>query len=322
MREDLREQVEREFAERRARNEEMERSRREEIRIRYPDLFTLTKKREELIFGSLRGILNGQPAAEDLPARMERVSQQIRKTLLEHGYPENYLAPVRTCAVCGDTGYVGEPVRRMCECMKKAYQNRLREAIGLPADSMETFENYQEARFSDQPLPNRTYSQRQLNAVIRNACEKWADTWPAQQPRDLLLTGPSGTGKTWFLHAMAARLIERDCSVLLISAYAFLEIARDSYFERDGGLEELIETPVLMIDDLGSEPLMKNITVEQLFRLINERQLRNLATAVSTNLSIQELRERYTERIISRLTDPRTSNVLRLDGQDLRTGRG
>jgi len=322
MREDLLEQVNREFAERRARNEQTESERRREIRERHPDIASLAREREELIFSSLRGILDGKPSAADLPEQMERVSARIRLALRENGYPENYLAPVRDCPYCGDTGYVGEPVRQMCECMKKAYQTKLRTAIGLPGEGRETFEQYDETRFPAERMKDKTYSQRQLNAAVRGVCEQWADTWPNQQPRDLLLSGPSGTGKTWFLHAMAARLIERDCRVLLISAYAFLEIARDSYLERDGGLEELIETPVLMIDDLGSEPLMKNITVEQLFRLINERQVRNLATVISTNLSVQKLRERYTERTVSRITDPRTSNVLLLSGQDLRTGRG
>ena len=33
----------------------------------------------------------------------------------------------------------------------------------------------------------------------------------------------------------------------------------------------LIDAPLLLIDDLGSEPMMRNITVEYLFTLLNER---------------------------------------------------
>ena len=75
---------------------------------------------------------------------------------------------------------------------------------------------------------------------------------------------------------------------------------------------------MLMVDDLGSEPLMQNITVEQLFHLINERQRRGLSTVISTNLTLKELRERYTERIASRLNDPKNCEIIILEGRDLR----
>jgi DNA replication protein DnaC len=117
---------------------------------------------------------------------------------------------------------------------------------------------------------------------------------------------------------MAARLIERGVNVLIVSAYTFLQMARKSYFDGECGVRELEEVPVLMLDDLGSEPLMQNITIEQLFQLINERQSRGLSTVISTNLTLKELRERYTERIASRLNDPQNCRIILLEGSDLR----
>ena len=75
---------------------------------------------------------------------------------------------------------------------------------------------------------------------------------------------------------------------------------------------------MLMLDDLGSEPLMQNITVEQLFHLVNERQRRGLSTVISTNLTLPELKDRYTERIVSRLNDPKNCQIIVLEGRDLR----
>ena len=134
----------------------------------------------------------------------------------------------------------------------------------------------------------------------------------------MLLTGPSGLGKSFLMHAMAARLIERGINVLMISAYSFLQMARKSHFEAEDGVRELMDVPVLMVDDLGSEPLMQNITVEQLFHLINERQRRGLSTVISTNLTLPELKDRYTERIVSRLNDPKNCQIIVLEGRDLR----
>ncbi len=322
MREELLRELEAEYARRRAAHEEEEALRRQEVTGKYPALRQLTEEREQMIFGSLRGILSGKAAAENLPERMEEINSRIREGLKENGYPEDYLAPICDCPLCRDTGYTGDTVKEMCSCMRKAYQTKLRAEMGIRDEGRETFENYDESLFSTEKLPGMSCSQRELTAAVRDYCEEWADKWPNQTPRDLLLSGKSGLGKTFFLRAMAARLLEKGAQVLLISAYSFLETARDGYFGRESSLEELMNAEVLMLDDLGSEPMMKNITVELLFNLINERQRKNLSTVISTNLSLAELRERYTERIASRMSDRRTCGMMMLSGRDIRTGRG
>ena len=159
--------------------------------------------------------------------------------------------------------------------------------------------------------------------TVRTLCENWANQYPDNRRRDVMLMGKSGLGKTFLLHCMANRLLERGIELRIVSAYGFLQTARKSYFENDQGLEELLGVPVLLLDDLGSEPLMQNVTIEQLFNLINERQARRLSTIVSTNLNTPEFKTRYTERIASRMTDARNCLVIILEGQDIRrSGRG
>jgi DNA replication protein len=251
---------------------------------------------------------------------MEALSANIRTRLTEAGFPSDYLAPVYRCSVCRDTGRVGEPVKEYCDCFRKAYQRLLQREIGLSDNDRECFDHFDLSLFSDETLPGEAYSQRTLMEMLRDDCRDWADRFPDNRCRDLLLTGQSGLGKTFLLRAMARRLIERDVNVLMISAYRMIETLRKSYFENDEGAAELLEVPVLMIDDLGSEPLMQNVTIEQLFNLINERQNRGLSTVISTNLDLAKFRERYTERIASRLTDSRRCMVMTLKGRDIRTG--
>ena len=76
--------------------------------------------------------------------------------------------------------------------------------------------------------------------------------------------------------------------------------------------------PLLLIDDLGSEPMVKNITREYLFTLINERIAAGKGTVIATNLSPDDLEEVYGERVRSRLTDQHRSIVLKFSGKDLR----
>ena len=319
MREDLLQELEIEYRQIRAENERMEAERKEKIRKEFPEIRDLTERREELVYGTLRDILHGNADTEGLPEKMEKLSAEIRRELKSAGLPEDYLSPIWRCPVCRDTGYAGEPVREPCECLKKAYREKLRRKIGLNSEGNETFESFDLSVFPEEKLPERSYSQRDLMKRCREICEEWANRYPDVESRDLMLSGKSGLGKTYLLHAMAERLVRRDINVLIVSAYKTLEILRKAYFSNEENPGELTETEVLMIDDLGSEPLMQNVTVEQLFNLINERQNRGLSTVISTNLDMIEFRNRYTERIASRLRDKRYCKVITLEGKDIRT---
>lgn len=318
MREELLLELENEYEQQRVRNEQEEALRKERIRLEQPEIYAMTTERENMIFGTLRDILNGKADTEGLPEKMEALSAQIRVKLSESGFPADYLAPVYRCPICKDTGKTGELIKEPCICYKKAYQRKLREKIGLNRDRKETFETFDETVFSDKCMPETNLTQRKIMKTCKQICENWANTYPNAQYRDIMLMGGTGLGKTFLLRAMAERLIERDVNVLIISAYRMIEMLRKSYFDNDDSASELMEADVLMIDDLGSEPLMQNITVEQLFQLINERQIRGLSTVISTNLTLKELRERYTERIVSRLNDPKNCEIIVLKGKDLR----
>ncbi len=318
MREDLLNELMAEYEAQRARNEREEAARREKIRRECPDIEKKASEREELIFGTIHRILDGEAKAEDLTAKMEKLNGEIGQMLLEAGLPEDYLAPVYRCPKCRDTGYAGELIKEPCECLKNAYQVKIREKIGLGVAQKQTFESFDVDCIPNEIIGKSGLTQRDFSLHARNECENWANLYPNVQKRDILLSGGSGLGKTFLMNAMTERLIERGINVLMVSAYTFLQTARKSYFDAENGIKELLEVPVLMLDDLGSEPLMQNITVEQLFHLINERQARGLSTIISTNLPIPNLQDRYTERIVSRLTDKNNCIVLTLEGQDLR----
>lgn len=320
MRKAIMQQLLAEYEEQRQRNQLEEQARREKAMAACPEIGEVLDARQEMIFAGLRGILGGQGAAADIPARMEVLNRRLASLLKQQNLPETYLDPVYRCPRCEDTGYVGEPIREQCECLRTAFYTRLYRQVGLGEVAEQSFERFDLSLFSPEKLPGKTYSQQEMMRVYRDKCRAWADKYPNVPAKDILMMGQSGLGKTYLMHAMAKVLLQRGFSVMLLSAYRFLDIARKAYFSGDTAeMNALIDADVLMIDDMGSEPLMENITITQWFNLINERQQRGRATIISTNLMEDELRRRYTERIASRLlNNPGQCMLLQFLGDDVR----
>ncbi|MBQ4061687.1 MAG: DNA replication protein DnaC, partial [Christensenellaceae bacterium] len=82
--------------------------------------------------------------------------------------------------------------------------------------------------------------------------------------------------------------------------------------------ELIFEADALFIDDLGTEPMTANVTREYLFELLTERETSGKLTAIACNLTLQQVKERYTEKTASRLFSQANGSVLRLEGKDIR----
>lgn len=314
-------QLQQEYAARREENLRLYETRVNAVCEACPGLRSLLDGRRAALMEGLRSALypahKNPEANAGLPDTLSDYNRKVAEKLAACGQPEDVLSPVYTCPLCKDEGYVYEPSRRMCACLRAELNRRMLEALGL--QKTQTFENFSEELFSDAP----PLSQRSLMRRNREICERYANTYPDTETRDMLFTGKSGLGKTYLMQAIAYRVAERGYGVQYLSAYKLLDILRKAYFENsDERLRPLIEEPLLLIDDLGTEPLMENITVTQLFNLLNERQNAGRHTVLSTNLQMTELKTRYTERITSRLLDESRCRIVKFLGDDVRAKLG
>ncbi len=319
MRDIILQELREEYAKRQQQNRQEEEFRRMQAEAACPEIGAVMEERQNLILATLLGVLDGKAAADDIPQRTEVCNRRLASLLKKHGFARDYLDPVYTCPLCQDTGYVGEVIRERCECFKQAFYTRLYQRMGLSESKAQSFDSFDLSIFSDEKLPGKSYSQRELMNVIRQTCQQYAENYPAVPMKDMLLMGQSGLGKTFLMHAMAKTLIKRGVNVLILSAYKFLEIARRAYMSGDNrDLDAVMTADVLMIDDMGAEPLMENITIPQWFNLINERQIAGKGTVISTNLMEDNLRNRYTERVASRLTKGSGYRLIQFGGEDVR----
>ena len=312
------------LADQRARNEREEERLRREVLAKCPEIGRVMDARREAVMKSVYSAF-AIPADENLTEKVEAWNAQIKALLVQNGFPADYLEPVFHCAQCEDTGYTGSGKKTLCACARAMYTQLLEKEGGFERE--QTFENYDPNVFPDTPMDDlpdsqaafRTVSQRRYMEVLRRKCEGYADALPNPPQRTLLLYGGSGLGKTYLLRCIHARAREKGVPALCVTANQFIRTARQAIFQRSQeDLDALYETELLLLDDLGTEPLIENVTVEELFNLINERQNARKCTVLSTNLTLNEIKTRYTERILSRLRDAHACQTLQFLGRDIR----
>lgn len=310
-----------EYAAQRAADETAQSRRVAEADAREPRIAALRAESAQLALSAARAILEQKDAGErreiskHMRERGQAINREIRALLKAAGLPENHLEMQYRCPLCRDTGYVGEAPARFCECFESRLRLRQYEDGSMAGLDEQNF-----SRFDPSFIPEAD-GQRQQAVQARNLCEAYADSFPDTEFRNLLICGEGGLGKTFLLNCIFERVISRGCSAVRITAFRLFESMRRQAFGEggdDGGFEALIEVPLLLIDDLGSEPMWRNVTVEYLFTLLNERSAAGRHTVVATNLTPTGLKERYGERVASRLLDRTRSAAIQLKGKDLR----
>ena len=91
--------------------------------------------------------------------------------------------------------------------------------------------------------------------------------------------------------------------------------ANDATDEDRDRSQYLLECDLLIIDDLGTE-LSNGFVASELFTILNERHLRKRSTIISSNISLEELSEHYSERLFSRITS--NYELFKFTGSDIR----
>ncbi|MCD7715590.1 MAG: ATP-binding protein [Lachnospiraceae bacterium] len=264
----------------------------------------------------------GKTVPDPLHALRERISNlsaQKAQLLKEAGYPEDYLKMRYDCPDCQDTGYIGQA---KCHCFQRAEidllytQSNLREHY-----KEETFPAFSLRYYADDlndPATGLTAAQMASHAL--EECRRFVQEFD-ENAGNLFLSGSTGLGKTFLSHCIANALLETTHSVIYFSSYDLFELLADSSFRRTGEEEagelerHIFECDLLIIDDLGTEQT-NSFVASQLFHVLNERILRQKSTLISTNLSLGQMADRYSERVVSRITG--SYQMLKLIGEDIR----
>ena len=266
------------------------------------------------------GIIRMRLSGYDTGMEQEKLRQlrSSRYQLLEQkGYPKDSLEAGYDCPFCKDTGFIDG---QKCRCFKRREiallyrQSNLRKV--LDKENFDTFT----LEWYDNKTSEGGRSPQDQARIVRDVCYQMAHNFSSSR-ENLLLTGTAGTGKTFLTHCIAREVLDQCYSVIYLSAIELFDLFsrrsfRQSYTEEDELMyQHVFDCDLLIIDDLGTEAVNR-FTITSLFQCINDRAREMLPVVISTNLSLKELRDTYSERIASRLMSE--YRYLELFGDDIR----
>ena len=278
----------------------------------------------QIIASSLREGRDPAPSIQVIRDRNLSLQAERARLLLEHGWGEDALADGPACPRCNDTGWVGT---RMCTCLRQlCAQEQIKELSKLLDLGEQSFDTFSMDYYSPLPWPGEALSPRENMEFIFDMCSNYARKFGRFKLLNLFLSGPPGLGKTFLSACIARTVSEKGFSVVYDTAVNIFARFEEQKFARDrlDAEEARDETrrylgcDLLILDDLGSE-LTTPFVQSALYTLINSRLMAGQQTVISSNLTMAQVRQRYTPQIASRLEGE--YRVLPFYGEDIRLQR-
>lgn len=283
----------------------------EEIYTNIPEYKALDESLPSVSIAYAKKVIEGDFSAQsELQKELSRITREKEYLLTSHGYSKDYLEMHYCCSLCKDTGYIGG---NKCVCLKNKLLSVMYEQSNI-AELLETdnFDNLSDRYYEGEDL------ERFRNAV--NYCHEFVDKFETTK-ENLFLYGNVGVGKSFLSCCIAKELLDKGYSVLYFSSSQLFDTLKESDFGKDSkenlytSKEDIYNCDLVVIDDLGTE-LTNSYISAKLFSLLNERILRGKSTIISTNLSLMELRDLYSDRIFSRISTK--YKLCKLSGPDIR----
>lgn len=299
-----------EYDAKRSKSEVIAQKRKDEILAQDPQLAELLAEKNEVCLSQLRETMLHPAKRAEIAADAQKKLAELDASIAKLGAAARLseIVPQYECEICKDTGFDDRgKERKLCRCLLQRIYTEI--YGGVKVSSLQgCFEEYDESIFKDN-------AQRKWAKAAKHYAEKYVAN--EQRKPLLVFIGTAGLGKSYTMSCIAKKL-DQQKNVLFIASFELFSVFHKSRLGEDIPLEPIFDADVLMIDDLGTEPMTTNVTQEYLFRLLEHRIRRNLPTVISTNMNSAQLKDRYTEKVTSRLFAYQTADVLRPAGADIR----
>ena len=213
------------------------------------------------------------------------------------------------CEHCHDTGFVNG---QDCDCLKAEISSILLELSGINKNNLPNFDEVYFKIFGD-----NEQEVRKIYTTLQNYVNA-----PSVTKQVVTISGSVGVGKTHLLECMVNDSLKQNKYVIYVTAAALnndmLKYHTSPMDEKEQYLQKYFDCDILFVDDLGTESILKNVTNEYLYQIINERTRANKPTVITTNLELQQIIDVYDERVFSRIANQKNCLLIKMKGKDLR----
>lgn len=244
--------------------------------------------------------------------------QRRRNHLLDDlGYAPEALEERRFCPKCRDTGYLGE---KMCDCLSRYCIEEQKKELTSLLHGEQTFDDFKLEFYPETVDPVLRVSPRQMMETVYETCLDYARHFSPARSKNLLFCGGTGLGKTFLSACIAHEVVSGGHSVVYDSAINIFACLESQKFgsptpEELRQAERISKCDLLILDDLGTE--MKTSFIDAaLYQIVNSRIMNKKPMIISSNSNIDQLSQRYTPQIESRLRGE--FQILNFMGQDIR----
>ncbi len=309
----------REYEQQLSADREQLRARSAEVYGKVPELRAAAADAGAGALDAYRKMMAGEDGIAAYREQREAAARRRGMLLKQAGYPEDYLEMRYACPDCRDTGFIGT---EKCHCFREK-ERKLLYAQARMDDILEK-ENFRTLRYDvyddTEVIPQVGMTQREYMTRVAGICRQFAEDFPEKRG-SLLLTGSTGTGKTFLMNCIADELLRRYFSVICLTAIELFDVVAEVRIEKSEDMgrrllyDSIFSCDMLIIDDLGSE-LSNSLTASSLFHILNSRLIEGRSLMISTNLGMNGLRDVYTERVTSRIRS--SFEILPLYGRDIR----
>ncbi|NLI90050.1 MAG: ATP-binding protein [Epulopiscium sp.] len=270
-----------------------------------------------------KAAFNSESDTNDLISNFKAESQKLKKEkedlLLANGYPKDYLELHYDCIQCKDTGYIET---EQCSCLNQTLISLAYEQSNLSHIlEYENFDTFDFAYYSKEVDKHHGRSPHENMQNIYRFCVHFVHKFSSSF-QNILFYGNTGLGKSFLCNCIAKDLLDQGKTVLYLPSVQLFQLFETARFHREDMedfskemLDTLLTVELLIIDDLGTE-FITSFTGPELFNTLNTRMLNQKSTIVSTNLSLKELKDQYSERIVSRIFG--NYEVFPFFGEDIR----
>lgn len=272
-------------------------------------------------------ILNSNNAEylDNLKKKIDILKQEKAQILKELNIDDNFFKPDFECSLCNDTGYVKNATGfTLCNCIKQKLFDIEYNKSNIGNLKNGTFENFDFNMYSNEvneELYRADISPKDNIRNIKNIAENFISNFDDLNEKNLLFIGNTGLGKTFLSNCIANELLKKGKTILYQTSSVMLDTIIDFKFNNNlnDAYNNILNVDLLIIDDLGTEHI-NSMKSSELFNIINTRLLNQnnhiTKTIISSNLGLKELRDRYDERIFSRIVG--SYNICRFFGEDIR----